>query len=195
MSRPGLGARLAALEETSRELWRDFARDVRPRHAFHPFVPTDFDAALRVLFALRSPGLRFLEWGSGTGVVTVMADMLGFDACGIELDPGLVGVARKLARRTGSGARFAHGSFLPSGYWWRSSTGDPRLGTIGEGASGYPELGRFLTDFGVVFGYPWDGEAPMMRDLMARRGRPDAVLVLNLGPEGIQSARAGSPGS
>ena len=33
-------------------------------------------------------------------------------------------------------------------------------------------------EFDVVFGYPWDGEAPLMRDVMQRYGRSDALLLL-----------------
>ena len=70
------------------------------------------------------------------------------------------------------------GSFLPAGYRWRSPDGDSRTGTLGDGPSGYAALGRALDEFDVVFGYPWDGEAPLMRDLIGRYGRRGALLVL-----------------
>ena len=81
---------------------------------------------------------------AATGVITIMADLLGYDAAGIELDAGLVAIARGLARKYDSKARFAAGSFLPTGYRWVSSDGDMRLGTIGDGPSGYLELGQPL---------------------------------------------------
>jgi hypothetical protein len=57
--------------------------------------------------------------------------------------------------------------------------------------SGYRELGHSLEDFDVVFGYPWDGEAPLMLDLMQRYGRADATLLLNHANDGVVAYRAG----
>jgi hypothetical protein len=139
----------------------------------------------------RGPNLRFLEWGSATGVITIIADLLGFDAYGIELDRDLVATARELARRFDSHARFAAGSFLPTGYEWRPADRDGRTGTLGTGVSGYRELGHPLEDFDVVFGYPWDGEAPLMLDLMQRYGRADATLLLNHPNDGVVAYRGG----
>jgi hypothetical protein len=166
-----------SLIEEGRDIFDGFDDAVRSRH-FHPFIPADYDRVLETLLDLRQPGLRFLEWGSATGVITIMADLLGYEACGIELDADLVRTARDLAARYGSAARFAHGSFLPMGYVWQNSDGDRRLGTIGEGPSGYLELQRPLDEFDIVFGYPWSGEAAMMRDLMRRYGAPHARLIL-----------------
>ena len=173
-----LRQRLDVLIEEGWEIWARFDDAVR-RRQFHPFVAGDYERVLRALVPLRAPGRRFLEWGSATGVVTIMADLLGFDAYGIELDAQLVGIARDLATRYDSHARFAEGSFLPAGYQWRPSHGDGRLGTIGQGPSGYPELGHPLEDFDVVYGYPWGGEESMMRDLMRRYGRPGGCLLLH----------------
>jgi len=181
-------ARLAALGEEGGAIWRRFDREVR-RVEFHPFVPADYERMLQLLLALRAPGLRFLEWGSATGVITIMADLLGFEAYGIELDPELVEIARGLAERFGSGARFAAGSFIPAGYEWKPRTGDARIGTIGQGVSGYAELGCALDDFDLVYAYPWDGEDPMMHDLLRARGRPGARLVLAGGAEGVRVYR------
>lgn len=185
-----LRARLTSLREEGRAIWNRFDSDVRQLR-FHPFIPSDYERVLRALLALRGPGLRFLEWGSATGVVTIMADLLGFEAYGIELDPDLVDIARGLAERSNSDARFAVGSFLPDGYEWMSDTGDARLGTIGRGASGYPELGRCLEDFDLVFAFPWDGEMPIMHDLMRRRGGSGASFLLNHATEGVQVYRRG----
>jgi hypothetical protein len=184
----GVLARLAALEKEGGEIWRRFDREVR-RREFHPFVPADYARMLRLLLELRAPGLRFLEWGSATGVITIMADLLGFEAYGIELDPELVEIARALAERFGSGARFAAGSFIPPGYRWTPRTGDGRTGTIGTGVSGYAALGHALDDFDLVYAYPWDGEEPLMHDLLCARGRPGARLVLAGGAEGVRVYR------
>lgn len=187
---PALRERLDAVMEAGFELFDRFDRTVRQRD-FHAFVAADYPRVLEALVPLRGRGLRFLEWGSATGVITILADQLGFDACGIELDEDLVEVARGLAARFGSGARFAAGSFLPTGYVWRAAGGDARMGTIGTGSSGYLALGVPLDDFDVVYGYPWAGEEPMMHDLMRSYGARGARLVLAGGTEGVRVFRDG----
>jgi hypothetical protein len=171
-------ADIAALLDEGRDIFHRFDLEVRQQH-FHPFVAADYDRVLGALRALHRPGMRFLEWGSATGVITILADFVGYEASGIELDAGLVDTARDLAARHGSGARFACGSFLPTGYRYRTPSGDERLGTIGDGPSGYLELGSPLDTFDLVFGYPWGGEAPMMLDLMRAYGSRDALLLLH----------------
>lgn len=186
---PVLRARLHALAEEGRDFWDRFDAEVRQKD-FHPFVPADYERVLQALLPLRAPGVRFLEWGSATGVITIMADLLGFEAYGIELDAELVGTARELARKHGSSARFAAGSFIPSGYRYRPRHGDGRLGTIGVGESGYRELGHPLDDFDIVYGYPWGGEEPMMLDLMRAYGARDARLMM-LGGSEVRIYRGG----
>ena len=185
-----LQPRLDALCADGWAVWERFERTVR-ESGFHPFVAADYDVVRPALLALRAPGLRFLEWGSASGVITVMADLMGFDASGIELDPSLVETARALAARHGSRARFVAGSFLPAGYSWRSRDGDRRTGTIGDGPSGYLQLGRALEDFDVVFGYPWGGESGLMHDVMQRYGRRDALLLLHDTNLGVRAFRGG----
>ena len=173
-----LRERLQALMDDGWERWAQFDREVRQR-SFHPFVAADYERVLQALLPLREPGLRFLEWGSATGVVTIMADLLGFEASGIELDSRLVHIARQLAAQYDSRATFAEGSLIPAGYRWRPSHGDGRLGTIGIGESAYPKLGHALDEFDLVYAYPWTGEEPMMLDLMSSYGRPGARLLLH----------------
>ncbi len=190
MISPELEARLAALREAGWELFDRFDHEVRDQR-FHPFVAADYESVLEALIAQRAPGLTFLEWGSATGVITIMADLLGYDACGIELDASLVEIARTLATKFDSKARFVAGSFLPEGYEWKPRTGDGRLGTIGQGRSGYLELGRSLDDFDVVFGYPWQGEEAMMHDLMRCYGGAGARLMVHGTDRGVEVYRDG----
>lgn len=185
-----LRSRLERVGEEGWEMWARFDREVR-EHRWHSFVPADYGRVLEALLDHRAPGRSFLEWGSGNGVITIMADLLGFDACGIELDPALVDEAAGLAGRHGSGARFVAGSFLPTGYVYRSRDGDNRLGTLGEGSSGYLRLGRSLDDFQVVYGYPWGGEEAVMHDLMRRYGSPEAVLLLHRVSGEVDAYRGG----
>lgn len=181
---------MAELSDLGWDIWSRFDDEVR-RQNWHPFVAADYDRVVEALVALWRPGLRFLEWGSATGVITIAADLIGYDAYGIELDPDLVDTARELARQFDSGAQFAAASFLPTGYVWRPPHGDGRIGTIGDGESGYPILGHPLEDFDVVYGYPWPGEEPMMHDLMRCYGGRGARLVVHGGTERIRVFRDG----
>lgn len=177
-------ARIEALNEEGRTIFDRFERDVRSAE-FHPFKPANYDSIVDVLLPFVGQCRTFLEWGSATGVIAITADLLGLEAYGIEIDASLVDVANDLARRYGSGARFAAGSLLPDGYEWRSPSGDPRLGTIETGESGYAKLGMELSEFDLVYGYPWSGEAAMMHDIMQRCGADGARLMINGGREGV----------
>src|SRR5581483_1641750 len=172
-----LQTKLTRLIAEGREIASAFELDVRQKK-WHSFIAADYDVVLRQLLRLRRSGASFLECGSATGVITIMADLLGFDACGIEIDADLVAVARRLADKYESAARFALGSFLPTGYEYRDSTGDRRLGTLMQGKSAYPQLGRSLEDFDIVFAYPWEGESALLQDLVKRYAGSDAQLLL-----------------
>ncbi len=185
-----LDSRLDALCKAGWALWEQFEADVRD-HEFHPFVAADYDVVRTALVAHRRPGQRFLEWGSATGVITIMADLLGFDAYGIELDGALVTRARALAAAFDSRATFATGSFLPTGYRYMARGGNDDMGTLGDGPSGYLQLSKALGDFDVVFGYPWGGESPVMLDVMQQYGSPDALLLLHDTIRGVRAFRNG----
>jgi len=135
-----------------------------------PSVTSDYEAVFAVLSALpRREGL-FLEWGSGFGVITLMAAWLGFDAHGIELNPDLVEMAEELAERHSLSAAFAAGTFLEDG----------------AGEDGYAVLREELASFDVVFAYPWPGEEELFLDLFRRGARPGATLVFNRASGGIE---------
>lgn len=174
---PELREKITRLQDEGNDIFHRFDLEVRQKE-FHPFVPVNYEEVLQKLLPLQQPGLKFLEWGSGTGVIAIMADLIGFEAYGIEIDASLVDVARQLAEKYESKARFAAGSFFPEGYVWRGTDGDTRLGTLGQGTSGYLQFGMPLEEFDIVYGYPWDGEAEIMRDVMKKYGRADALLMI-----------------
>ena len=184
-----LRSKLDRLQDEGHEMWRRFDVEVRAVN-WHPFVPADYEKVLATLLSIRGEGGTFLEWGSANGVITIMADLLGWEAYGIELDPDLVDSARDLAARFESGARFAQGSFLPAGYEYRDPAGDHRTGTIGAGRSGYLALGVPLESFDLVYGYPWSGEEAVMFDVMKKYGSRDTRLLMH-GSKGIEIWRGG----
>jgi len=161
---------------------------------WHSFIPAYYGVVLRVLLSIRGERGRFLEWGSAIGVIAIMADLLGFEAYGIEIAPELVEEAEGLAKRYDSNARFVAGSFVPEGYEFVSATGDRRLGTVGVGEAAYGKLGFKLSDFDWVHAYPWPGESAVLQDIMRQHGSPDGQLLLHgrFGGRGADVAPADS---
>ncbi len=94
-----LSAEAVALLRRADVLERDLAVRLtdQPAGGFHA---SDYVLAYNTLRALLDePTLRgrtFCEWGSGSGVVTLLAASLGFRAFGIEIQEALVEASREL---------------------------------------------------------------------------------------------------
>ena len=74
------------------------------------FIPSN----ARVFFATLGsmPRGRLCEWGSGIGIGIGIAEMLGFESVGIEIDPALASAARKLLADYGLAATVETGSYF-----------------------------------------------------------------------------------
>ena len=158
--------------------------------AYHPFVPCDYARAAATLATLRKDADAFLELGSGVGVVTITAALLGYDAAGIEVEAGLVDAAEDLAQRFDAAATFAHGSFVPDGFDHFDRI-DTEVETVFEGPDGYAELGRNLEEFDVVYAFPWPGTEEAFHDLVTNYGRPDTILLTYGATDGFRVFRGG----
>ncbi len=91
----------------------EFLRDGRERFKrvnCFDFVPSNYENAWSVLDQLSRGTL--CEWGSGLGIVVGLAEYLGYDACGIEIDPELAEVSRSFLREHGLKASITTGSYL-----------------------------------------------------------------------------------
>jgi predicted O-methyltransferase YrrM len=163
------------------------------RASIPAFVPSDFELVYRALMGVKegnlATGRRFLEWGSGTGVVSCLAILLEFDAAGIEIEPKLVQLAEQLAAKHHIAAQFACGSFVPAG-------SEPRLDLAADvtwlssgGHDGYEQLQLDPDDFDVVFAYPWPGEEQVIFDLFESSAAVGALLLTYHGQEGLRLQR------
>lgn len=74
------------------------------------FVPCNYELFWDMLDG--QPRGRFCEYGSGFGIATGLAELLGFDALGIELAPDLVSASRELLASQGLKARIELGDYL-----------------------------------------------------------------------------------
>lgn len=158
------------------EIWRDYCQD--RSGTFHRVIPADHALAIDVLRAERERAHTFLELGSATGVITIIADLLGFEAYGIEIEPDLVDIAESLAAECRSGARFVEGSFVPEDFRDEVHLLMSEYMTPTEGADAYGEMGLDIADFDLVYAYPWPGEEEWLIEMLRRHGGPRTRLML-----------------
>ena len=182
-------ATLARLLAEGDRIWEECR--VRKQNRFHLFIPSDHASAYDLLRLLTDRASAFLELGSGGGVVTVMADLLGYDAYGIELEPWLVERSLELAEEFESNASFAEGSFVPLAYQEEVEHQSADRLTPTVGACAYDELGLELDDFDLIFAYPWPGEEDWLHELVRRHARPGALLLTYDVSEGFRLVRDG----
>ena len=157
------------------------------------FVPCDFALAHHALhhigeFSL-APGHRFVEWGSGAGVVACLAGMLGWDSVGIEIEEDLVDLAEGLAEDHGAEVEFVRGSFVPEGCHAELAEQRDINWLRTDGVDAYDWLGLDPDDFDLVFAYPWPGEEQLLFDIFAECGAVGALLLTYHGQEGLKLHR------
>jgi precorrin-6B methylase 2 len=157
------------------------------------FVPSDFPlayGALRyVVDKSLATGTRFCEWGSGAGVVTCLAAMSGFSACGIEFEAELVELSAQLARDHDVNVEFYHGNLVPTdGQQLAEQVEEFEWLAVG-GADAYSQMDLDIDDFDVVFAYPWPGERRVIERLFDRFAADGALLMTYDGVEGVRLYR------
>jgi len=181
--------KLAELRREFEELWAQADRlwdGVYGDEWFGAYVAADFSAVLHELWKLRGRGKTFLEWGSGLGVVAIMASRLGFDAYGIECVPQLVRWAEELADEFDSDARFACGSFIPNEFDWSPEKGSFEDRTDFDGPAAYDQFDMALVDFDIVYAYPWPSEHELYRNIMRECGSTNALFLSYDVREGVE---------
>lgn len=161
-----------------------------PIPAFVPCDPVKVAAALMAIDRLRiAPGRQFCEWGSGSGVVTCVAAMMGYSAVGIEIEPELVEIARGFAEQFELPVSFFEGNFIPVG---AESLPDPEgaLSWLDPGGpDGHDEAGLDIDDFDVIFAYPWPGEEAVIEGVFERHAAAGALLLTYRGVEDVMLQR------
>ena len=139
----------------------------------------------QALVDLRPRVDTILEWGSGLGVVTIMASRLGFRACGIEVEPLLVERSQALAERFGPDAQFAAGSFIPDDYQWGVEVPGDASRTETDSRAAYDELDLEPHDFDLVYAYPWPDEHDLYLDILRQHGGENTLFLSYDAREGV----------
>ncbi|MGD9636969.1 MAG: hypothetical protein AB7U97_27055, partial [Pirellulales bacterium] len=134
-------------------------------------------------------GGRFLEWGSGIGIVACLAAELGFDSIGIEIEEPLVQIAESIASDHDIDVEFACGSYVPHG-------AEPFIDTAGEVTwlrtdrpDSYADLDLEPEDFDLIYAYPWPGEEQVIFDLFERCASVGALLLTFHSQDGLRLQR------
>ena len=172
---------LADLFADGKQIWDENETDFH----FRDFVAADYAKVFRALALLKDQAETFLEFGSGLGVITTTASLIGYEAYGIEIDPKLVRRSQELAEKYDATSEFAFGSFIPDAYEWTGEFEDEFFKTIIDDRDAYEDLDMELRDFDLVYGFPWPGERLFFLDIMNRFGRPGALFMTYDVREGI----------
>lgn len=98
-----------ALTHAAQQLLSDGRSRFKTVHVFD-FVPCNYEIFWDILDA--QPRGTFCEYGSGFGIATGLAELLGFDSLGIELSPDLAAASRDLLASQGLKARIELGDYL-----------------------------------------------------------------------------------
>jgi hypothetical protein len=150
-----------SLPPRGRRLIRDGLLRSRAISCFD-FVPSNYEVFYGILAGL-PPG-SFCEWGSGMGIATGLAELLGWHAHGIEIDQTLAAASRQLLAEHGFRASIETGDYL---------------------------LLDFSAD--LYFTYCWPGQIEQVKRRFAAVAPRDARLLVGYGAEDIRClVRSGS---
>jgi hypothetical protein len=157
------------------------------------YVECDFDYVSTALRSCIQQGLidgkLFCEWGCGFAVVAGVAGLLGLDAIGIEAEEFLCTEARQLLSKANVPAEVWQGNFLPRGAANLADDTDPLVSLTHDLAPAYEQHDMNLSDFAIIFAYPWPGEEHFLKAVFNRFARPNAVMLMYRGPFQVELYR------
>ncbi|MEN8866735.1 MAG: hypothetical protein ABF381_14230 [Akkermansiaceae bacterium] len=153
------------------------------------YLPSNPEKVFSAISTLKESGeLRgnlFCEWGSGFGIATCMASMIGFEAYGIEIEDGLVELSTQLAHDLNIPAEYLCTSYLPEGYEECEGIGGKDLLSPQATTSGGATIDNNPTYDGLdpdevdlFFVYPWPGQEEFMMDLFDEVATEGAILLI-----------------
>lgn len=135
-------------------------------------------------------GRVYCEWGSGFGIGTCLASMLGYDAWGIEIEDQLVDISIDLAGDLDVDANFLNTSYLPDGFESYEGVGGEILvrdedfsfpGDDRRHEPIYEGMDHELAEVDVFHAYPWPYQQEFMHQLFDAVAVEGALLITYLG--------------
>lgn len=183
----------AVIAEADRRADEFYAAGLGRRYPrYIPSNPVVVHAAMKFLReAGHLRGDVFCEWGCGFAVATCVASLLGFRACGVEIEDELAEMAVKLAADHGIPVEILHTDYLPEGYEECDGVGGKDLlvpeATTSRGEIALPPSydGLDPDEVDLFFVYPWPGQEELMMDLFEAVACPGAILLIYLGDDEI----------
>jgi hypothetical protein len=153
------------------------------------YLPSNPEKVFAAIATLKESGILrgdvFCEWGSGFGIATCMASLLGFKAYGIEIEDGLVKLSTELAQDLSIPAEYLCTSYLPEGYEECEGIGGkdllpPQATTSGGAIIDTNPLydGLDPGEVDLFFVYPWPGQEEFMMELFDEVASEDAILLI-----------------
>lgn len=155
------------------------------------FYPSNYVRVYHALCAARRQAPEaesFCEWGCGLGAVVGLAALLGYQAHGIEIHPGLVRGADALLADHGLEAEIYEGSFIPEVYAQHETLTDLETRTLVTD-HGAPVADLGIDECDLTFAFPWPTEEELFVDLFRRYAAHGAVLITHHDIEGIRAYR------
>jgi len=182
----------ALIKESDRRI-DDFFHSERNRK-LPKYLPGDSEmlyAALKSVTDRDLPlGRVYCEWGSGFGIGTCLASLLGYEAWGIEIEEPLVDISVELAGDLDIQANFLNTSYLPDGFESYEGVGgetlvrDEGFSYPGDALPGdpiYEGMERELAEVDVFHVYPWPYQQEFMHQLFDAVAVEGAILITYLG--------------
>lgn len=153
------------------------------------YLPSNPEKVFAAIATLKESGILrgdvFCEWGSGFGIATCMASLIGFKAYGIEIEDGLVKLSTELAQDLSIPAEYLCTSYLPEGYEECEGIGGkdllpPQATTSGGAIIDTNPLydGLDPGEVDLFFVYPWPGQEEFMMELFDEVASEDAILLI-----------------
>jgi len=159
------------------------------------FIPSNAELVYKHLSAIVSGdfclGNNYCEWGSGYGVGSCLASMLGFNSFGIEIEPSLVTASKALAKKTHIDVTIIESDYMPEGFECYEGSGGAELirpenyvcGTNEHLDVSYEGMEINLDEVDVFFVYPWPGEQEFMLEFFQAIAADGALFLVYLGDD------------
>ncbi|MDE0569118.1 MAG: hypothetical protein OSB44_00450 [Verrucomicrobiales bacterium] len=159
------------------------------------FIPCNDELLYHWLSAINDSdlclGKVYCEWGSGYGVGTCLASLLGYESYGIEIEPSLIEASRKLAEDSNISVTIIEHDYMPEGFECYEGSGGvelirPENYTYQERSElrpGYEGMDADLDEVDIFFIYPWPGEQEFVLEFFQAVAADGALCLIYLGDD------------